>query len=164
MSLSVIQPPGDEAKFAEVGKELYAAAKALGMNIDVEGFLHAWVSGLRVVIERDDDTKEITGMVLLQGGLQWNQNRHTASVMEIRGRNVDNLVEFTKQVASAMGAQSLFIEMEGWIPSLIQRVVESLNGYEASPSDAAVTAALDKVFALDYPGRRIRGVLEFILQ
>lgn len=164
MSLSVIQPPADEAKFAEVGKELFAAGQKLGMSLEVEGFLRAWVSGMRVVIERDDNTKQIIGMVLLQGGMQWNKNRHTASVMEIRGQNIDNLVEFSKQVASAMGAQSLFIEMEGWVPALVQRVIESLTEYKLSPDEGEIRTALDKVFALDYPGRKIRGVLEFELQ
>ena len=61
MPFRVIQPPSDQSQFTEEGKRLYAAAKALGIELDAEGFLYSWVEGVRVVVEETGD--EIKGFV-----------------------------------------------------------------------------------------------------
>lgn len=164
MSMEVVQPPKDEARFAEVGKELFAAARDLGMNLEVDGFLNAWISGMRVIVERDDQSRKIVGMVLLRQGMQWNKNRHTASVLEIRGVDLNRLMEFTKQVAAAMGTESLFVESADMLPVLLKRTIESMTQYQLSPDDNEVREALIKVFALDYPNQKLLNVIEYSLQ
>lgn len=114
MPYQVVQPPADEARFAEVGKELFERSKELGMTLEVEGFLMAWVNGTRIIVERDAEG-QIVSMALVAMGKQWVRNRVTASVMELRTysrENRDQMVEFIKQLAIAMGASSLYLDMD----------------------------------------------------
>lgn len=108
MSFHVVQPPKDEEQFAEVGKELYYAGVKLGLTLDVEGFLNAWASGTRVIVERDD-SDEIVSMAFVACGRRWVRSDFTASLLDIRG-NVDATLEFVKTVCNALGATHLFYE------------------------------------------------------
>ena len=108
MSFHVVQPPADEAAYNEVGVELFQASRDLGFNFDTQGFLFAWTSGTRVIVERDADQK-IIGMVLMAVGQRWVANDHTASIMAVEG-NRDALLEYARNIAAALGATSLFIE------------------------------------------------------
>lgn len=107
MPLMVVQPPKDEAKFAEVGQELYAAVKQAGMAMEPQGFLLSWVGGTRVVVERDD-AGAIVGIALVTIGQRWVQNDFTATVLFFAGSEA--LFDFVIQVASALGARSLYRE------------------------------------------------------
>lgn len=110
MSFSVIQPPKDEEEFAKVGKELYAAATALGLNLDAEGFLFSWTSGTRVVVERDD-SDAIVSFALVTIGQRWIAKDFTASVLALKG-NRETTLAFIQTISNALGATSLFIEEE----------------------------------------------------
>lgn len=109
MPFVVIQPPADETKLAEVGKEVYEAAVKLGLNVDVEGFIQSWVTGLRVLAERDEEGV-ICGICLMALGKRWTRQDYTASVLELRGRDHSEMLEFAKQIAAALGAISLYHE------------------------------------------------------
>lgn len=114
MPYQVVQPPADQERFAQLGKELFERSKELGMTLDVEGFLMAWVNGTRVVVERNADGL-IVSMALVAMGKQWVRNRVTASIMELRTysrENRDAMVEFITQLATAMGASSLYLDMD----------------------------------------------------
>lgn len=113
MTFSVVQPPKDENQFAEVGKELYEAGKALGINLDAEGFLYAWAQGTRVIVRRDA-TNTIVGFALVTVGQRWLHSDFTASVLAIRGER-EPMVEFIKTICNALGATSIFIEDEGLV-------------------------------------------------
>lgn len=107
MPFQVIQPPKDEERFAQAGKEIFAAAKARGLTLDPEGFLMAWVSGTRVVVERDAEGA-IIGLGLVTVGKRWLQSDFTATVLFFEGS--DELFGFLKQICAALGATALFYE------------------------------------------------------
>lgn len=107
MPYSVLQPPKDEAAFAALGKEIYEAGKAFGLNLDPEGFLFSWANGTRVLVERDAEGK-IVGLVLMALGKRWIQSDFTATVLYYNGS--EGLLEFTLQIAHALGATSLYRE------------------------------------------------------
>lgn len=107
MPFAVLQPPKDEAQFAELGKEIYQAAKKLGLNMDAEGFLLAWVGGTRVFVERAADG-QIVGLGLVALGKRWVQSDFTASALFFSG--TDQLMDFILQICHALGATSLFKE------------------------------------------------------
>ena len=109
MPFRVVQPPTNQEEFAELGKRLFAAAQALGIPLDPEGFLYSWVNGTRVVIEEVDD--EIKGFAMLAGGKRWTHNDTTATVLvrESHG-DEDGLLEFLKQIAAALGSTELFVQ------------------------------------------------------
>ena len=108
MSFHVVQPPADEAAYNKVGVELFQASRDLGLTLDAQGFLFAWTSGTRVIVERDTEGNVI-GMVLMAVGQRWVANDHTASIMAVEG-NRDALLEYARNIAAALGATSLFIE------------------------------------------------------
>lgn len=116
MPFLVIQPPADENRLAEAGKEIYEAGIRLGLSMDVEGFIHSWVTGLRVLAERNAEGA-ITGLCLMALGKRWTRQDYTASILELRGEDHDAMLEFAKQIASAMGATSLFHETSPPFPT-----------------------------------------------
>lgn len=113
MPFRVIQPPSDQTQFTAEGKRLYEAAKALGIELDAEGFLYSWVEGVRVVVEEVDG--EIKGFIMLAAGKRWTHSDSTATilVMETTG-DEEGLLEFVKQIASALGATELFKQEKGF--------------------------------------------------
>ena len=113
MPFRVIQPPSDQTQFTAEGKRWYEAAKALGIELDAEGFLYSWVEGVRVVVEEVDS--EIKGFIMLAAGKRWTHSDSTATilVMETIG-DEEGLLEFVKQIASALGATELFKQEKGF--------------------------------------------------
>lgn len=109
MSFRVVQPPSNQEEFTELGKRLYAAAQALNLPLDPEGFLYSWVNGTRVVVEEVGD--EIKGFAMLAAGKRWTHNDTTATVlvMESSGDKA-GLLEFLKQIAAALGSTELFVQ------------------------------------------------------
>lgn len=110
MTFHVVQPPADEAAFNAVGVEMFEASRKLGFEFDAQGFLYSWTAGTRVIVERDAEG-QIIGMVLLAVGKRWIANDFTASVMAVKGDR-DALLAYTRNIAAALGATSLFIENE----------------------------------------------------
>lgn len=125
MGFSVVQPPDDDTKLAEVGKELIAAGGRLGMTLETEGFLFAWLSGCRVFVERQGT--EIVSMALVSVGQKWTDGNHTASVLEIRG-NREGLLDFIKPVVTAIGVKELFVQDELSTPTTDHNVY-TVRGY-----------------------------------
>jgi hypothetical protein len=107
----VLQPVTDENSFAERGKEIVAAALELGMSIDTQGFLLAWVNGTRVLVERDAAGK-IIALAFVAVGRRWIKDDFTATILELRGHDQPAMLEFIKQIAAALGATSLFFQPE----------------------------------------------------
>lgn len=105
MPFMVVQPPKDEEQFAEVGKELHAAVKKFGMDMEPQGFLLSWVNGTRAIVERNE-AGEIVGIALVTIGQRWVQNDFSATVLFFQGS--DALHDFVLQIASALGARSLY--------------------------------------------------------
>jgi hypothetical protein len=107
MPFHVIQPPNEEARLAEVGKEIVAASLKLGAKLEVEPFLISWLNGTRVVVERNTE-KEIVGLALVAVGKRWVQNDFAATVLFFNGS--DALFDFIKQICTALGASDLYVE------------------------------------------------------
>lgn len=109
MSFRVVQPPTNQDEFAALGKRLFAAAQALNLPLDPEGFLYSWVNGTRVVIEEVGD--EIKGFAMLAAGKRWTHNDTTATVLVMESSGDEaGLLEFLKQIASALGSTELFVQ------------------------------------------------------
>ena len=126
MPFRVVQPPTNQEEFAELGKRLFAAAQALGIPLDPEGFLYSWVNGTRVVVEEVGD--EIRGFAMLAAGKRWTHNDTTATVLLMEG-NREPMLEFVKQIAAALGATELFVQN----PLPVQRLKHreyTVIGYE----------------------------------
>ena len=127
MSFNVVQPPKDETEFAELGKQLVEAGRALGMQLEAEGFLFSWIGGTRVLVEKTE-AGEIVSMALVTIGKRWTHNDTTATVLRMEG-NREPMLEFVKQIASALGATELFVQN----PLPVQRLKHreyTVIGYE----------------------------------
>lgn len=157
MSFHVIAPPADQDKFAEVGKALITDAARLGMNLDPLGFLQAWASSTRVVVEKQDGV--IVSMALVVSGLQWSRNLETATVLEIRG-NVEAILEFVKSMVIAMGAKRLLIERPDLCSAILDSALTFLRGNPDSDNQTALTHALK---AYESEGR-VYGIVELGLE
>lgn len=109
MPFRVVQPPTNQEEFAELGKRLFAAAQALLIPLDPEGFMYSWVNGTRVVIEEQGG--EIKGFAMMAAGKRWTHNDTTATVLAIESNgDVDELLDFLKQIAAALGCTELFVQ------------------------------------------------------
>lgn len=126
MPFNVIQPPADEKKLAEVGRELFEAAAKLGIKLDLQGFIFAWANGTRVLIERSA-SGEILSLALMTVGHRWTHDDFTATLLHFEG-NTAGLLEFAKTIANALGAKSLFYEKDKPSPGtddmLLHTIVE----------------------------------------
>lgn len=108
MKYSVMAPPGDEVLLTEQGIEICKAAKELGLNLDAEGFLMAWVgASIRVIVQRDEQ-KAIVGVLLMACGKRWLFNDFTATVLEAKGTDVAGLVDYAINIAAALGATKMY--------------------------------------------------------
>lgn len=109
MGFAVIQPPADEQQLSEAGKEIVVAAAGFGLVLDTEGFLMSWISGTRVMVERDDDDGTITSLALVAVGKRWMHRDFTASALALHG-NREAMLEFVKTICNALGATALYVE------------------------------------------------------
>lgn len=104
----MIPPPGDEKRLWEVGKPIIEAAIRLGLKIDPEGFMYSWMSGTRLLVEKEDG--EIVGMAMMTAGKRWVDAEHQASVLLVTEAGRDKLLEFASTIAKAMGAVGMYFE------------------------------------------------------
>lgn len=112
MKLEVISPPGDEKLLAEIGAALVNEAKDLGLNMDYEGFLMAWIgTGVRVIVARESDGS-VKGILLLAIGQRWLHNDFSSSVLAINGVYKEEMLEFAVNMAKAIGATKMYVELE----------------------------------------------------
>lgn len=108
MGFAVEQPPKADEQLAEKGKEIFEAAKRLGLDLDVQGFLMSWVGGTRVIVERDT-SGTIVSLAFLAVGKRWLHDDFTATVLDLRG-NREPMLCFIRTIANALGATALFTE------------------------------------------------------
>lgn len=111
MTLNVETPPKDEKAFTELGRDLLEAAIKLGLNVDPEGFLYAWAGGTRVLVDRDDESGEITSILLMAAGKRWLDSATKASVMLVAGDR-EKMLKFAHTIAKGIGAVSIYVEEE----------------------------------------------------
>lgn len=107
--IDVEAPPKDDEKLKEKAKELVTAAIRLGLGIEPQGFIVAWATGVRVIVDRDDETGEVVGMAFLAVGQRWTDSLDKATLLRVIG-DLDKILAFAKTVAKAAGSVSLFHE------------------------------------------------------
>lgn len=93
-------------QLAEAAKPIWQAAKDLGLTLDVPGFLYAWLSGTRVLAEKDGD--RIVGLAFMAVGKKWVSDDTSATIIETAGENASGMLEFAKTIAAALGATTLY--------------------------------------------------------
>lgn len=157
MSFHVIAPPTDEAKFAEVAKEILEDAARLGMNLEPQGFLYAWATNTRVAVEKQDGV--VVSMAMLINGMQWTRNLETATVLEIRG-NIEPMLEFVKTLAIAMGARVLMVERPEVLPDILNKVGAVVM---QTKGEVKATSAFNAIIESDYPQHRFFNIVELTL-
>ena len=110
--MRVVQPPKDDTQLGETSKWLMAGLKALGMEIDPEGFLVSWTSGhCKIIVDAAQVGDDIRSAGLLVIGKKWTQGGTTASLLELRGDR-KAVIEYSLNLASAFGAERFHYEAE----------------------------------------------------
>jgi hypothetical protein len=119
--IKIVQPPQAEAEMPIVGKWLYEGIKALGISLDLEGFLIAWTGGsTKMVIETDADNK-IVSAALLTIGKKWTDSRESAMILAMQG-NREKLIEYCTNIATAFNMGYLAYEALEHEPGVLSRV------------------------------------------
>lgn len=157
MKIQVIRPPSKEEDLASVGQEIYAAADKLGLKLDVEGFLQAWINGLRVIVGRENG--EITNLAFLAVGERWHKDDITASLVEIAGERKEEMLEYVHSLCAGLDVTSLFVERINWFPELLQGILKKLGVEDVGIGE--IEAALVVTFEEDFPQQGLRGIWEY---
>ncbi|MCM1516212.1 MAG: hypothetical protein NC080_07380 [Paraprevotella sp.] len=126
MPFEVIPPPENEDKLKTVGQRIISASYALDRPIDIEGFLHAWISGIRVILETDNDGKDI-GIAFCAMGDRWLYKDRAVSVMFKNVKDEQGFFSFVKSVAVALGAKTLIVEADQPLQKLEGEVVQAVR-------------------------------------
>lgn len=119
--IKVIQPPQDESALPTTGKWLFEGIKALGIALDIEGFLIAWTGGgTKMIVEVDADNK-IVSAALLTIGKKWTDSRESAMILALEG-NRDKMIEYCTNLATAFNMGYLAYEAQEHEPGVLSRV------------------------------------------
>ena len=109
MPFTVLSPPATDDKVQEVGKRIIELAYKLERPIDVEGFLMAWIRGTRVIIETDNDGKDV-GIAFVAMGDRWLYMDRGVTVLFYKMQNEAGFIDFMKSMGAAIGARALILE------------------------------------------------------
>ncbi len=109
MSFQIVAPPkNNEQALADLGKELFMKARDFGIELEVEGFLTAWVGGgTKVAVERNPEGEIIT-LALVVIGHRWVHNEVSASILALGGENEEPMIEFIKTLTMGAGGRAVF--------------------------------------------------------
>lgn len=123
----LIAPKNDEQKLADMGKEIVEAANRLGSPVQVEGFIMAWLSQVKVVVERDV-TGKIVSLAFFTGGPRWIDAEVAVHILRNDG-NFELLMQTIMTVAKGMGAEYVYYqelnpieELEDYTRYVVRRV------------------------------------------
>lgn len=109
MGFEIVPPPKEnEDDIAEASKEILAAAAKLGDEMEPRGFIYSWISGTRVVVNKDEKG-EIVGLCLFTAGRRWSSNDDTAHILRRDGK-MEGVIDFVKTMCLAIGVSSLYYE------------------------------------------------------
>jgi hypothetical protein len=119
--LKVVQPPQKEEDLPAVGKWLYEGIKALGIELDLEGFLLVWTGGTtKMVVDTDADNKIISA-ALLALGKKWTDSRQSATILALAGDRA-KLIDYCVNLATAFNVEYLAYEALEDEPGVLSRV------------------------------------------
>lgn len=110
-TILVIAPPSTDEGLHQVGRRIVEAGQKLGIHLEPEGFLYAWVSGTRVIVIEDAD-KNITSMALMTYGMRWVDSDSVATILRLEGDQQEELLKFCATLATGLGATQLVYEID----------------------------------------------------
>lgn len=106
-----ILPPSQEDKVKAALDTLHAAATALGLTLDLDGFVRSWLSdNTRVVVAYEGETP--VGFAIMAFGRRYYDANMTASVLLAEGPARPAVLEFLVDMARMLGVQTLFYEAQ----------------------------------------------------
>lgn len=106
-----IIPPSEEDKVKAALDKLHAAATALNISLDLDGFVRSWLSdSTRVVVAYEGETP--VGFAIMSFGRRYFDANMTASVLLAEGPARPALLEYLVEMARMLGAQTLFYEAQ----------------------------------------------------
>lgn len=108
MTFEVMLPPEDADNLTSDAVEVIQAAIDLGLDVEPEGFLYSWVSGDRLVVQRDSERK-IVGIAMFTMGKRWTHSDMKAHVLLLLG-DKEALLEYVVNMARALGISGVFYE------------------------------------------------------
>ena len=104
-----ILPPSSEDQVKTTLDKLHSAATALGLSLDLDGFVRAWLSdSTRVVVAYEGETA--VGFGIMAFGRRYFDPNMTASVLLAEGPARQEVLVFLLDMARVLGAQTLFYE------------------------------------------------------
>ena len=113
--ITPILPSKNKEDIEAAVKKIFAAVKALGIEVDPDGFVRAWLSdSTRVVVAFDGDTP--TGLATMAYGRRYHDHRFTASVIFAHGPARNEMLLYMKDMAVVLGAEMFIYEVEGEDP------------------------------------------------
>ena len=119
--IKVVQPPHKEDEIPVVGKWLYEGLRAIGIELDIQGFLVAWTAGsTKMIVETDAGNKIISG-ALMTVGKKWTDSRESATILVLMG-NRAKMLEYCTNLAVAFNMGYLAYEAEEGEPGVLSRV------------------------------------------
>lgn len=109
--ITPVLPPKNEDGVKAALEKLLSAAKAVGVPLELDGFVRSWLSdGTRVVVAYEGDTP--TGFGIMAFGRRFFDEAFTASVIVAAGKDRAAMLEFMLDMARVLGATRLFYEAE----------------------------------------------------
>jgi hypothetical protein len=97
----------------EIRKEvawLHEGFEKLGIKVEREGFVQAWVTGdCKMIIEAGEVGTPITSAAILAHGKKWTDSTMSATILELAGDR-KKIVEYCCNLATAFQCTQLFYE------------------------------------------------------
>lgn len=119
--MKVVQPPKEDPALVTTGKWLYEGLNALGMTLDLQGFLIAWTGGnTKMVVETDADNKIISGALVVIG-TKWMAEGSSATILDMRGDRA-KLLEYITNLSTAFNLSHVDYEALEGEPGELSRV------------------------------------------
>jgi len=102
-------PSSDVEKVKLDAVKLIEAASAVGVSMDLQGFVTSWLSdSVRVVVAYEED--KVTGFGLMSSGRRYFDDKLTASILVAQGPARKDVLQYLLEMARILGAQLLFYE------------------------------------------------------
>lgn len=108
MTFEVLTPPEDANKLTEAAVEVIKAAIDMDQDVEPEGFIFSWVSGSRLIVQRDSDQK-IVGIAMFTMGKRWTHSDMKAHVLLLLGDR-EALLNYIVNMAKALAVTGVFYE------------------------------------------------------
>lgn len=128
--IKTLKPPKDEKQLIELAFEIIIASESLGIHLDKDNFINAWVNGIRVIADVDKEQDKITSIAFVAHGPRWFDPTPTATILTMAG-DIEKLVAYIRDMCSILGVESLmyFVKADAKLPNEVktqQQVIEEI--------------------------------------